>query len=879
MKLCSLRVEHLRQFRQPLQVRDLGPGINVFTGPNESGKSTLVRAIRAAFFERHKSNSVDDLQPWGDSSAAPSVQLEFDWQGARWKLSKSFLKHKRCDLDIAGQRLNGDEAEEKLAELLGYQLPGRGASKAEHWGIPGLLWIEQGCGQDIREPLGYASGYLKSVLGASLGEVASSAGDEIIAQVERQRAVLLTATGRPTGDYADIQRRYIDTEAQLREADAAIATYRQQVDRLGELRRQQEEDAPRPWEAYRQQALQARERLAEVRGWQQAQQQEEKDLQHCTGNQRLCREQLASFARQQEDLALRAAELKKAEQALGDRQAQRSAIEARQVAAQAAYHQADETLKLARRHARRAALAGELAQADRELSGLDDKLNQARTLQAELLGWQGQLQANPLDAAALKRLRAQSQRLGELEIAQQAVATRLQFELLPAQHIRLGEEDLVGQGQRLLLEPVDINIPGTGRLRIQPGGEDIADLARRRQAAQDGFAALLGEFRVDSLAQAEERAEQRRALQEDIRRGELQLGHSAPKGVDELHNQQALLRQRRQAIEQELAGLPEPDANTIDAATAELALEQAREQLKNAEQAASRYETEHSLALQAVHNAQAEWQRLQDSVQAPGRQQQEKEIADRLIDLQAREGTLRRSMDLRRQQIEAANPDILDQDIKRFSGTADALEDAARRRALELAGLQSKLEALGANDLEERRAELARQFEYMGRRRGELDQRAAALQLLLDLLRAKRQALTRRIQAPLQRHLNHYLQLLFPQARLSVNEDLLPQQLVRAIDGHEEHGDFDALSFGAREQMGLISRLAYADLLKEAGRPTLIILDDALVHSDPPRLAQMKRILFDAAQRHQILLFTCHPDNWRDLGVAPISMQSLQAAD
>lgn len=49
--------------------------------------------------------------------------------------------------------------------------------------------------------------------------------------------------------------------------------------------------------------------------------------------------------------------------------------------------------------------------------------------------------------------------------------------------------------------------------------------------------------------------------------------------------------------------------------------------------------------------------------------------------------------------------------------------------------------------------------------------------------------------------------------------------------------------------MGVISRLAYADLLKEADRPTLIILDDALVHSDEARLAQMKRLLFDAATR------------------------------
>lgn len=63
-----------------------------------------------------------------------------------------------------------------------------------------------------------------------------------------------------------------------------------------------------------------------------------------------------------------------------------------------------------------------------------------------------------------------------------------------------------------------------------------------------------------------------------------------------------------------------------------------------------------------------------------------------------------------------------------------------------------------------------------------------------------------------------------------------------------------------RTDVGVISRRAYADLLKEAGRPTLIMLDDALVHSDDERLAEMKRVLFDAATRHQILLFSCHPE-------------------
>jgi uncharacterized protein YhaN len=74
--------------------------------------------------------------------------------------------------------------------------------------------------------------------------------------------------------------------------------------------------------------------------------------------------------------------------------------------------------------------------------------------------------------------------------------------------------------------------------------------------------------------------------------------------------------------------------------------------------------------------------------------------------------------------------------------------------------------------------------------------------------------------------------------------------------------------------MGLISRLAYADLLREAGRPTLVILDDTLVHSDEERLDDMKRILFDAATRHQLLLFTCHPEKWQDLGVPPVDIQA-----
>ena len=79
----------------------------------------------------------------------------------------------------------------------------------------------------------------------------------------------------------------------------------------------------------------------------------------------------------------------------------------------------------------------------------------------------------------------------------------------------------------------------------------------------------------------------------------------------------------------------------------------------------------------------------------------------------------------------------------------------------------------------------------------------------------------------------------------------------------------DAIAKFGKTAKGVISRLVYADLLEEAGRPTLIILDDALVHGDDQRLEQMKHV--------SVLLFICHPAAWRDMGAAPRTISLLAA--
>ena len=216
MKLKRLRIENFKRFRAPLELGDFADGLNLFVAPNEAGKSTVAEAIRAAFFERYKSSSVSGLRPWSDSSATPSVDIEFELGGKSARLSKAFLSKKRCQLSIDGRVLDGTEAEDHLGELLGFSFAGRGGTSPEHMGIPGLLWIKQGTSHELAKAVGFASDHLRNALGESLGELASTSGDDVIKAVETERNQLLTpSTDSPRGVYAESLKRHSALEQEL----------------------------------------------------------------------------------------------------------------------------------------------------------------------------------------------------------------------------------------------------------------------------------------------------------------------------------------------------------------------------------------------------------------------------------------------------------------------------------------------------------------------------------------------------------------------------------------------------------------------------------------------------------------------------------------
>jgi uncharacterized protein YhaN len=76
--------------------------------------------------------------------------------------------------------------------------------------------------------------------------------------------------------------------------------------------------------------------------------------------------------------------------------------------------------------------------------------------------------------------------------------------------------------------------------------------------------------------------------------------------------------------------------------------------------------------------------------------------------------------------------------------------------------------------------------------------------------------------------------------------------------------DLIDLSTGTLQQLYLCLRLALAEEFAARGTVLPVVMDDVLVNFDPRRAEQVAAIIAGVSERHQVLLFTCHPQT-RDL--------------
>ena len=72
---------------------------------------------------------------------------------------------------------------------------------------------------------------------------------------------------------------------------------------------------------------------------------------------------------------------------------------------------------------------------------------------------------------------------------------------------------------------------------------------------------------------------------------------------------------------------------------------------------------------------------------------------------------------------------------------------------------------------------------------------------------------------------------------------------------------YESLSGGAKEQLGIVARLAGAALVaKEDSVP--VVIDDALGFTDPQRLTKMAEVFDAVASDGQVIILTCSPQRY-----------------
>ena len=867
MKLRAIELTNIRRFAgQSARLSGIGDGITVLCQPNEFGKSTFFDALHAVFFERHGSRNaaIKALQP--HAGGAPEVAVEVELPQGRFRIAKRWLQRPQAQvLDAAGRLLaQADEAEAWIDRVMGAGLNGPS----------GLLWVRQGltglepegnAAEDKRErERGLAT--RRDLLSSVAGEIDRMTGgrrmDLVLDRLAAALSPLATEGGKPRagGEW----KRALDLVEALAAREADL---RPRAERLsGDLSRRSEVQRALA-------RLTAPDAVAERNRTLALAESAQKDaLAHqalvvqAETALRLAELDAERAAAEMARLDALMARLGEAEAAL--RKAEAAAVAARQRADDLAQREhlaagdqeaALTLVRAARQRLDRANRAQAAAAAQRQAEDLRRRLEQAIAVQAGLdkaRAGQSRIRARPEALATAEKAQA------ACDLAQaRADAQAVTIEALPEGAM---PPTIAGRpvppGPQPLLAAAELVLPGFGRLRIDPGagrGDSAAEIAAARQRLDAALAAC----GVESLADA--RADQARArdLGAEIAQGAALLTAIAPDGID------ALRLELARAEADGAAGAPDDDSADIDALTAALAEAETREAAASAALRAA-----HALVVEAnQQRAVAEANRTSADRQhaaALAEALDPAALAERMAKLQGAAPALAAARHTAREalaSLQAAAPDTATAEA-RLARAKSAVEQAnaetARLREA-LAGLNATIAAVAEEGLEE-------QLSALQEERAEAAARAARyeaeVRALTRLRRALEEARTRARDAyfaPVLRELQPLLSILHPGARLVIDDaTLLPATLTR--NGQDE--PLDILSGGTREQLAILTRLAFARLFAAAGRPVPVILDDALVHSDDDRIEAMFDALHRTSKDQQILVFTCRQRAFLALG-------------
>ncbi len=425
-----------------------------------------------------------------------------------------------------------------------------------------------------------------------------------------------------------------------------------------------------------------------------------------------------------------------------------------------------------------------------------------------------------------------------------------------------------------IVAPTEIRIGDAGRITVRPPAGSSRSIEADLAAAESALAKALADLDIGSHALAVTRTERAAAATRELTAVRAQISAACPgdatiglaKGADALRAYVA-------ALDKDVAAIAAP---TDDLTALEAAVDDAK---ANEATALGRHDESRD-ALAAAENAHA----IAAADLAAATREQQAGIEHRrvlleegdLSSLETAQTEAERDRTAKLTALESAQAGAKAYEAAAIRKRIENMERAATRGAEERIELAREIASLEATIAREGTAgpaglaDAAREEEGAALAASErLRNEADILELLRATLGDAADQTSRTFLAPVTRRASRYIEQLLPGCTLSFDEELGLASVLRAgVD--EACSD---LSRGTQEQLAVLTRLAFADLLLEDGAPISLILDDPLVYSDDARFETMTDILQEAAKRMQVILLTCRSKAFRHVDAHRITLR------
>ena len=903
-------------------VANLPPtGVIVLHGPNGTGKTSMIEALRACLMDNKSTSKALDRGFPKNSSEKPRVSVTFRANGTVWRITKQFNSK---DSKLESQTSTGQwkletvdpsESHERTRQLTG------GSDSC--LGLHQLLWLTQA---EFHLPNSKEFDTdVQSRLRAVLGVLQTPLDDRFLGRVKQAWSRWFGARNKP-GEKPKLKK-----DCPLDKALALLGQYQAELDAVETefqtFERMMRESArlevlSRDLQRQLEQKTTARDEL---------QQQYERSLTRLE-SYRLAAERVATS-----ENALT--------EALGKRQQRADAerdIRTAELSAQAAAREVEDKgsrLQVAERRLREVRQElqtsrntgrewqdglNEVRRRQRLLTQKDqvstarENLQQAEEAARRLEELKQQARERPApDAAMLRNLDDNRTHAGKLRADLEAAAIALA--LVPDPGATVARLTLDGAPEMAAEPPADgtpirysvrrraeIAIPGWGRTELTRGSDarsldqieiDLAELDRQFAAALASFGVAAGD--PAALHQLRTFAADKKVRDPELKRMQDEIKRLAPKGFDPLREQVAQLEMILHAGDS-VAGSP---MGSNDFPTTAADLEQLGDQLegdlgRNASSVRA-LEQEIGEIEQGIEGAADTHAAVGTKIKAgtstmaaPGLRRQEADAKSKLTTLEATAAVLREQLGrlLTAEQIDQAiqeagiavsqaqadlNSAKLSEDESTIGQRLDAAKESERALQARLTEVQREFhQTKGAisttEGLHQKRAAAAARVEELIRQTEREALESEAYDCLYALFEECREKRLGAVMGPIHDRVLRWMRLLrignYEAVRF--NDQFLPEKLVAGAGAIEM--TLAEESTGTIEQIGLMVRLALGSTLSSPAEPVVAILDDPLTHSDVMRLDLMRAVLKNAAAGDagatppagplQIVVFTCHPE-------------------